>query len=387
MKRAFYAGAAAFLCVLFASHLRSTPYNNFVLLADTLAHGHLAINWPGEYIDAVLYRGNYYVIEAPMPAILLLPVVKLLGTNVNQTLLAVLLSGVAVGAGWELCERLGIPSRTNVWLCVFLLAGTDLLWCGMLGDVWLIAHVSAVCFTLLALVELAGKRRGWLVALFGICAFESRFSMILALPVYAYLVALPGERGTDSALEVRRRLFGFCLTLVPAVVLWIVYNEARWGTFTDIGYAQWYHRDQAGQPSGSPFRLQYVPYQLQSFFLQFPTWLGTYPWLKPEITGIALTWTSPALVLAFLAQEPRRFVVGMWSATLLVAVPSFLYYVNGFTQFGMRHALDFEPFMFALMAIGLRNGLPIWGKILIAYSSSVGLWGAWFWNTFVRTTY
>lgn len=365
--------------------MRSTPYNNFVLLADALARGHLAINWPGEYIDAVQYRGHYYVIEAPMPAILLVPMVKLFGTNVNQTLLAVLLAGIAIAAGWELCQRLGVPSRTNVWLCIFLFAGTDLLWCAMLGDVWLIAHVSAVCFTLLVLVELRGRRRGWLVALLAIFAFESRFSTVLALPVYAYLLSTPDERGNDSPLQRRRQLLWFGLTLVPAAVSWIAYNEARWGTFTDIGYAQWYHHDQAGQPSGSPFRLEYLPYQLESFFLQLPTWLGTYPWLKPEITGIALTWTSPALILAFLARERARFVVAMWSATLLVAIPSFLYYVNGFTQFGMRHALDFEPFIFALMAVGVRNGLPVWGKVLIAYSSLVGLWGTWFWNTFVRT--
>ncbi|MDQ6932233.1 MAG: hypothetical protein M3160_03550 [Candidatus Eremiobacteraeota bacterium] len=385
MKRSFYAGATAFLFVAVASHLRWTPYNNYVLLADAMAHGHLAINWPGDYIDALLYRGQYYVIEAPLPAILLFPLVKLLGTNANQTPLAVLLAGVAIGAAWELCERLEVPWRTNCWLCAFLLAGTDLLWCAMLGDVWFLAHVSAVCFTLLALVELVGKRRAYLVALFGICACESRFSMILALPVYAYLLGTSGERENDSPAQLRRRLFDFGLTLVPAAVLWVAYNEARWGTFADIGYTEWYHRDPAGMPSGSPFRIEYLPYQLQSFFLQPPTWLRSYPWVQPEITGMALTWTSPALVLAFLARQPRRFVLAMWSATLLVAVPSFLYYVNGFTQFGMRHALDFEPFMFALTAVGVRNGLPSWGKILIAYSCVVGLWGTWFWNTFLRT--
>ncbi len=384
MRPSIYAGATAFLVVLLASHMRSTPYNNFVLLADALAHGHLAINWPGEYIDAVPYRGHYYVIEAPLPAILLLPFVALLKTNVNQTLLAVLLAGVAIGAAWELCERLGVAARTTVWLCAFLLAGTDLLWCAMLGDVWLIAHVSAVCFTLLALVEILGKRRAWLVALFGICAFESRFSLVLALPVYAYVLG-SAQAGAGSVADARGRLISFAMTLLPAAILWVAYNEARWGTLSDIGYAQWYHRDQAGIPSGSPFQLQYLPYQLQSFFVQVPTWLGSYPWLKPEITGIALTWTSPALVLALLAWKPHHFVLAMWSATVLVAVPSFLYYVNGFTQFGMRHALDFEPFIFVLMAIGVRNGLPAWGKVLIVYSCAVGIWGTWFWNTFVRT--
>ena len=63
------------------------------------------------------------------------------------------------------------------------------------------------CFTLLALVELAGKRRSWLVALLAVCAIESRFSMIAALPVYAYLLWLP--RHSDAPVvrdEIMRAL-------------------------------------------------------------------------------------------------------------------------------------------------------------------------------------
>jgi len=56
-----------------------------------------------------------------------------------------------------------------------------------------------------------------------------------------------------------------------------------------------------------------------------------------------------------------------------------------FAQFGMRHALDFEPFLVALMMLAVRQRMPIWGKALVAYSIAVGLWGCWYWQTFVRT--
>jgi len=59
-----------------------------------------------------------------------------------------------------------------------------------------------------------------------------------------------------------------------------------------------------------------------------------------DLNGIAMTWTSPALAIALFARRPRALVIGLWLATLLVAGPSFLYYVNGYAQFGMRHALD-----------------------------------------------
>ncbi|MGA9274450.1 MAG: hypothetical protein WBV67_13260 [Candidatus Cybelea sp.] len=375
-KSAYVAALVALLVTALVSQLRPTPYNNYVLLAQAFLHGRAWIDWPGAYIDALQYAGRYYIIEAPLPAILLLPFTAIFGLQTNQTLLAIVLAAVAVGAAWELGERFGLRASANAWICAFLLAGTDLLWCATLGDVWFIAHVSAVAFTLLALAELAGKRRGWLVALFAACAFESRFSMVLALPAYAYLLLAPRRRMTE--------LIPFASVLIAVGALWVFYNRARWGTWSDIGYTTWYHQDQAGMPFGSPFRLIYLRYQFWSFFIQAPTRVAAFPWLRPEYSGVALTWTSPALILAFFARTPVRWAIALWIAALLTALPNFLYYVNGFAQFGMRHALDFEPFLVALMMLAVRDHFPRWGYALIAYSCAVGLWGSWYWLSFVR---
>lgn len=384
IKPAFVAALVAFAVTALISHLRATPYNNFVLLAQALLHGHTWIDWPGAYIDALNYGGRYYVIEAPLPAMLILPLVAFFGANANQTVLAVVLAAVAIGAAWELGERLGVRRANIAWICAFLLAGTDVLWCATLGDVWFLAHVSAVCFTMLALAELAGKRRGWLVALLAACAFESRFSMIGALPVYVYML-LPARTEVDEQRQNVLRIASFASVLVAAGILWTLYNIARWGTWYDIGYTTWYHQDQAGSPTGSPFRLSYLSYQLWSFFVQMPTQLPSFPGLRPEYSGVALTWTSPALVLALFARRPVRWVVALWIAAILTAIPNFLYYVNGFAQFGMRHALDFEPFLVTLMLLAARERLAIWARALIVYSCAAGLWGCWYWLTFVRT--
>jgi hypothetical protein len=388
-RRSIVAGMAAVLLTLIAGHFRSTPYNNYALLAAALLHGHTWITWPGAYIDALAYNGQHYVIEGPVPALLLLPYVAIAGSNANQTLLAAALAGVAIGAAWELGERLGISHRANLWLTIFLLAGTDLLWCATLGDVWFIAHVSAVAFTLLALVELCGApRRGWLVALWAIAAAGSRFSLVLAIPVYAALLLAsdpqPGRWRFDRA-RLRVPLVGFGAVLWAAGALYVAYNLSRWGTIADIGYAAWYHQDSAGSPTGSPFQLQYLSYQLWSFFVQRPDFTSTFPWIKPSYSGIALTWTTPALVFALWARRPRAFVIALWSAVILVAIPSFVYYVNGFAQYGMRHALDFEPFLFALMALAARERLPLWVKVLIVYSCAASLYGVWYWNALLRT--
>jgi hypothetical protein len=378
--RAVLAGCVAFVLAAIAAHGRSTPYNNYVLLARAFLAGRTAIDWPGPYIDALPYAGAHYVIEAPLPAVLLLPFVATFH-DANQTLLALVLCGVAVGCCWLTCEHLGVRRGATAWICAFLFAGTTLWWCAMLGDVWFVAHVASVACTFVALAEVTGKRRGWLVALAAAGAVFSRFSLLLAIPVYAWLVLRDRDARSSRAAAA-----GFALVLVACAAVWVAYNEARWGVWYDIGYTAWYHQDSAGEPTGSPFQLKYLPYQLWSFFVQAPAFRGEWPWVVPGFGGVALTWTSPALLLAFFARRPRGLVVAMWIATLLVAGPSFVYYVNGYAQFGMRHALDFAPFLVVLAALAVRDGVPVLARVAIAYSCAVGAWGVWFWDAFYRTT-
>ncbi len=383
------AGIVATVALLFASGFRATPYNNFVLLADAFRHGRVWIDWPGPYIDALAYAGKHYVIEAPLPAILLLPAVLLRGTNVNQTILSAILGGVATFAAYDIARILGVSRRATILLCAFLLLGTDLFFCAMFGDVWFIAHVASTAFVLLALREMLGARRGWLVAILAGCAVESRFALVVALPVFAGMLWFGTGEEAPSEAEIRARrgrVRSFALALVPFVVLYVAYNFARWGVPYDIGYTAWYHQDSAGSPVGSPFQLRYLGYELQSFFVQLPDFRAVYPYAIPSLSGVALTWTSPGLLLAFFARGPGRLVTAMWVAVALTAGPNFIYYVNGYAQFGMRHALDFEPFLFVLMALAVRRGFAPIGVALCLYSIAVGTWGAWYWRTFVRTS-
>ena len=183
------------------------------------------------------------------------------------------------------------------------------------------------------------------------------------------------------------RAFG--LTLVPFFALWVAYNVARWHVPWDAGHTVFYHQDPyMGSATGSPFSLANVPVELFSFFVVPPGFRAAFPFVDPSPFGTALWFTSPALVLAFFAREPRRLVLELWLATALVAGPSLLYYANGGSQYGMRHALDFEPFVLVLMGLAVRAGLktPVWrvAQVLIVWSAAAGVYGCWFWNTYLR---
>ena len=384
---AVLAGLVAAIIALVTAHGRVTPYDNYVLLAYSIWFDHhLWIDslWPGPAIDAVLFDGHRYIVNDPVPALLMIPLVAFVGVAANQTLLACLLCGVAVGAAYRFLERIGVTTPRTVWLVVFFLFGTDLLWCSMLGDVWFVAETSAVAFVMLALCELAGKRRGWLVALWMALALGSRFTLVMALPVVLWWTwdgFLARERRPRSALA-------FVVAMIPFFVAWIAYNEARWHIPWDAGHTIFYHEDPfMGSKTGSPFGLANVPTELYSFFVVPPVVHGAFPYVEPLAFGTALWFTSPALLFALLARAPVRLVVALWLATLLVAAPSLLYYANGGSQFGMRHALDFEPFLLALMGLAARRPLGlVWrgAQALIVASAVVGIWGCWYWSVFLR---
>ena len=372
-------GLLAIVLIVISTGLRVTLYDNYVLLADALAHGHLWIDWPGSSIDALKFNGRYYVIEAPVPALFLVPVAFFFGKHTNETLLASILGGIAVGAAWEVATKLEVPANTRLILIAFFLVGTDLWWCSMYGDVWFVAHSSAVAFTMLALAEVLGKRRSWIVALCAGLAAGSRFNMIAVIPVYIYLLA----RDRTPA-QLRQQALAFCATLVPFVIAYVAYNYARWGTPNDIGYTTWYHSDPIGDPTGIPFKLKYVPYELFSFFVRPPRFVDHFPFMQVSNAGVALTWTSPALILAIFARDPRYLVASMWAAVALTWIPNLLYYAQGATQFGMRHALDFEPFLLVLMLLAARVNFATWAAVLCTYSIGFGIWGLWYWRNFWR---
>jgi hypothetical protein len=95
-----------------------------------------------------------------------------------------------------------------------------------------------------------------------------------------------------------------------------------------------------------------------------------------------LTYTSPALAIALFAPLRERAVQLLWFAAACCAIPALLYYSNGMIQLGARHALDFIPFLYTLMAIAIR-ARPHWLYIpFFVWSIAFGIieLGVWQFN-------
>jgi hypothetical protein len=362
--------AAYLLSSQFRSITHPTPIDNYVVLANAWLHGHL---WIGDseppFIDCMMYMGKCYVIEGPMPAVLMLPLVLLFGLNTNQSLVCVFIGSAGVATCDLLLGRMNIEGQLRLWLVGFFGFGTVFWWCTVNPAVWMFAHVACATYFIIGLAEWYGKRRYWLVGVLFACAALTRFPAILAVLPFLYWTWTEG-RGQG----VRYFLFG----LTPLLLLHVAYDFARWHSPFDIGYMLFYYHDALISAGGSPFALSNVPYNLYSYFFLSPWFTDVPPWIVLRGQGVALTLTSPALVLALLAPSSRETVI-LWLSAALVSIPSLLYYTNGFSQFGMRHSLDFTPFILCLVARGFSRRPDALGFWLIGYSVVANAFGvAWF---------
>jgi len=358
------------------SGFHATIMNNYVWEADAWLHGYPYLpHFPGDYIDAIPYHGRAYVYEAPFPAVLLLPFVAVWGLSTNQTALAIGLAGIGIAAAWLVARRVGVSPGWASLLAAFLLFGTSYAYCSANGDVWFVAQSGSVAFTMLAIAECLGDRVPWRVVLWALCAAFCRYPMVLALPAYAIAV-WPQIRAKPLRL-VDVATIG-ALFAVPAAY----YNYVRWGTIADVGFPKFYRIMDIGRTDPSPpLALKNLGMQLQFYFLQPPDVLDHPPYLVAGEFGTALTFTSPALAIALLAPIRERAVQLLWLATACCAVPALLYYSTGMVQLGVRHALDFIPFLFALMAYAIRARPSVWYLPLFIWSIGFGMYelGVWQW--------
>ena len=147
----------------------------------------------------------------------------------------------------------------------------------------------------------------------------------------------------------------------------------RYHTLFDVGILK-VARDQGY--SGA-FGIKYFPGNFYTLLFMAPTVNGSFPYIHPVFSGQALILTSPAFVLALRPSFRRLTVSMMGLGAVLVALPALFHFTNGFAQFGTRLYLPTFPFLFVMMAIGMRRRTDQLSKILISISIFLIGFGVW----------
>jgi hypothetical protein len=383
----------AFVVYLLSNRQFNAGRGDFFYLADAFLHGRYWLNGPLGQWDNVVVGSRVYVPFAPFPAILLLPLVAIVGPHTADTwqpIVNAALAALDVGLLWILVGRIGVRAvGDRLWLALLFGFSTAIWWVTTRGGVWHTGHLVASLLTLLALIELFGRRRMLLVGLLGGEAFLTRAPLLFAMPFYAlWPIAVRGTapvrgRATIRAGTARLPLREWALLaagFVPSLAFFLWYNAVRFGSPFESGYAM---ASLPGflqvQRAQGLFALAHLPMNLDYLLWHLPKLISEFPFFRPDGLGMSILLTSPGLLLALRAPwRDRRtwLLAGAFVATL---VPSLFYYGGGWLQYGYRYALDAIPFAMALaaMAVAQRGGFGIGWKAVIVFGLLINAAGVY----------
>jgi len=353
------------LCALLAAAVlrvlgEEAGTNSYVLLAESWLHGRVDLPacWD---VDCAVFEGRFYNIFPPMPAIILTPFVAAFGTGFAGTLIiAFALYLASVALWWRLFAKLGRTADEIFWLTAAVAAGSPLYIVLAGADtVWFFAQVCGFFFVSLALHEalagrlaLAGAAVGAAFLCRQMSIFYAPFVLLLATPA-----ATPWHRiDRDTLMRVLR--IGWPIAI--AILVYLAYNAVRFGDPMNTGYAYMMEADDTiglriqnyglFNPAYFVFNLLYMVYQ--GFHVEF-----TQPMLLDmggmDRAGSSLLAASPWILLLFFIKPNRIVWIGGLIAAMILGSTLF-YHSNGFVQYGVqRYTLDWLPFVFVALAVGL----------------------------------
>jgi hypothetical protein len=147
-----------------------------------------------------------------------------------------------------------------------------------------------------------------------------------------------------------RTLAAFCAAPFVLGVLTLLYNYARFHSFTDFGYARipgvldepWYNH--------GIFSLYYIPGQAwEMLWKPWETRAG-FPYLVPNGFSSSILWSSPFVlfVVRFGARD-RILKYASWLAVLLLTFLLWIHGNSGGWQFGYRYAMVLLPWLFVIL--------------------------------------
>ena len=340
------------------------PENPYILFAQSLLHGHLMLPQTVNPADLIFFENNYYLPYPPLPSILLLPFVAVLGvSHVNTVTIATLMACISIYLMYRIFLRLEIAKESVGWLMLAVFFGTG-YWFAIFTShhVYAFAQITSFLFQLLLINELLGKRRWWLVGVYIGCSFLSR-----QLTVFYVLFALGFLYHDSQQRKVRLNdVFLLCASTGVFVLGYLWYNYLRFGNALDTGYEYIVYVGILKErvEHYGVFSLKYVLFNLYSmvikgFHIDFEG--NALLNIKDmDLWGTSLLSASPFLIASVKASWPRVLKISAWVTVVVILCGQLLYHNNGYHQINtMRFSLDFLPLLIVLMALGSRY-IPGW---------------------------
>jgi hypothetical protein len=395
--------AAAYTATL-GERVKGTSKNpHFVLLAESLLNGRLSLmeNRPPGDNDWALHQGKWYVSFPPLPAVLLMPAVAVSGIRINDRLIWGLLAGLGPALLYLLLRRLRESGRSgrkpgeDLVLAALFAFGSVYFFSSVQGTTWFAAHVVICCLLPLYLLFSLDARRPLLAGFMLALCLATRPSVALAAPFFL-VEALSAARRKDAPpvpdqvhalvrafkwlsgvrwLSALRSLLLFSLPVlaVGGILMWM--NQARFDDPFEFGHTYLQIKWRGRIQTWGLVNYHYLARNLSIFLAGLPWLTSTPPYLKIGGHGLALWFTTPALLLTLWPKRVSPTMVGLYLSAACVALLDLCYQNTGWIQFGYRFALDYMALLIALLALGGRRFGPGFYLFLL-FAVAVNFFGA-----------
>ena len=315
--------------------------------------------------DLAVYLGKSFVMSGPLPSVLLLPFNWLSGKVLPQEWLGYLLTAVNFCLLWWIGFSFGFSWIDRWWVGCSYLFGSAYLYVSLAFISPYLLQVLATDGLLLAISAALEYQRhparrwwwGWCgvgVAISGLC----RFPLFLAAIPFSLMIIF-----SKSSIHRRRQLWWLFVPFLVGAVAAVLFNYLRFGAWLEAGYHYWNWQSRGGLPAHL-FSLRNVPTNFYYAMLALPELVvrsgrWVFPYLKPDLWGTSLLVTSPVLFWLFFRRPQGRVASVCWLAVLTLAIPVLTYAGIGAKQIGFRYALDFLPFLYVLVLLGVKKTLPV----------------------------
>jgi len=330
-----------------------------------------------------LYNGKWYVPNPPLPAILLMPVVALLGVEgVNMTIISALLGAMnvvivylvlryAAESGMTACKR-----STNLWLTAVFALSTNHIWLATTGQMWFISHLVTILFIGLGTIAVIQGKPAWVSGLMIGMAVMTRPNIfpiaIFLMGIYLWKAKPFPEVEWGKAV---RWAIGFGIPVLICGFLELLYNYLRFEDWFDFGYvtitsAEWIM--ELVQKYGM-FHPHFLRENFEVMFLRMPRidTTGERFFFQPGYAGYSIFAMTPAFIYLVRGIKKNWWVIGAWVSVILTVGLLLLYHNTGAEQVGYRYIQDAIIPLVLLLGVGvgekpgiLFKGLTILGVVI-----------------------
>ena len=374
--------------VYFLSNPKPQNYYDYTFrVAGRLLSGAISLSeppppWLNEFVP---YHGSYYSVF-PLGAVLsMIPAAFLKAIGLINEMPGAWISAILAGAAaWfllSIADRYKVQRSRSILMTAAVLFGTW-MWTNLtFAGAWQLALGFAVVGELGALYFTLFDRRPLIAGAFFALAFGNRTEIILTAPIFYYFLGRkdPSEK---KAAAIKQTAY-VALTKFNAVpfavgVATLAYNSARFGAFSDFGYARipgvlsepWYRY--------GIFSTKYIPDQAWQMLLKIWDVVDHFPYLLPDPFSSSILVSSPFLFLLLrMGAKDGGVKLAGWLSIIGMTFVLWMHGNAGGYQFSYRYAMVLLPWAYIILLESAPKRITIPEWCVYIFSIVANIYATW----------